>query len=149
VADEIPKWEPPPPRRSASKYIKHRVRAGETVGSIAKRYHISRKDILAVNKVSAKRPLKVGQRIRIPVERDLDVPVKSAKKKAGKKVVRAAVAGETIKYRVKRGDTLASIAAKHNTTVAEIKKINGLKGNKIMTNQIVKIRSSSMARKGS
>jgi membrane-bound lytic murein transglycosylase D len=149
VADEIPKWEPPPPRRLASKYIKHRVRAGETVGSIAKRYHISRKDILAVNKVSAKRPLKVGQRIRIPVERDLDVPVKSAKKKAGKKVVRAAVAGETIKYRVKRGDTLASIAAKHNTTVAELKKTNGLTGSKVRTDQIVKIKSNKMARKGS
>jgi len=133
----------------ASKYIKHRVRAGETVGSIAKRYHISRKDILAVNKVSAKRPLKVGQRIRIPVERDLDVPVKSAKKKAGKKVVRAAVAGETIKYRVKRGDTLASIAAKHNTTVAELKKTNGLTGSKVRTDQIVKIKSNKMARKGS
>ncbi|MBP8984937.1 MAG: LysM peptidoglycan-binding domain-containing protein [Syntrophobacterales bacterium] len=149
VADEIPRWEPPPPRRLASKYIKHRVRAGETVGSIAKRYHLSKQDILAVNKVSAKRPLKVGQRIKIPVEKDQDVPVKLAKKRGGKPVVRAAVAEEFVKYRVKRGDTLASIAAKHNTTVSELKKINGLTRSKVQTDQIVIIKSNKMARKGS
>jgi len=42
-------------------------------------------------------------------------------------------------YRVKKGDTLASIAAKYKVTVAAIRAANGLKSNTIHSGQILKI----------
>lgn len=42
-------------------------------------------------------------------------------------------------YKVKSGDTLSQIAARHRTTVAKIKKLNGLKSDMIRVGQILKI----------
>ena len=44
-------------------------------------------------------------------------------------------------YRVKSGDNLSSIAAKHRTTVAQIKKLNGLRSDFIREGQVLKIPS--------
>ena len=46
----------------------------------------------------------------------------------------------SIKYKVKKGDTLYSIARKYNTTVDSIKKLNNLKGNLINIGQILNIK---------
>ena len=43
------------------------------------------------------------------------------------------------KYKVKSGDTLSGIAKKYRTTVAKIKKVNGLRSNIIRTGQVLKI----------
>ena len=47
---------------------------------------------------------------------------------------------ETIKYKVKKGDTLSSIARKHHVTVANLKKWNNLKSDKIQIGQTVIIK---------
>jgi penicillin-insensitive murein endopeptidase len=44
-----------------------------------------------------------------------------------------------LKYKVKRGDSLIRIAKKHNTSVAVLKKTNGLKNNRIFANRVYKI----------
>ena len=41
----------------------------------------------------------------------------------------------SVRYKVKRGETLSSIARKHHTTVARIKTINGLKTNNLRIGQ--------------
>lgn len=49
-------------------------------------------------------------------------------------------------YKVKKGDTLYSIAKKHNTSVANLKSINNLKNNNIKVNQVIQttpVKSSS------
>ena len=42
------------------------------------------------------------------------------------------VNGETIKYRAKKGDTLASVAKRYDTTVDEIKRLNNFKKRKAL-----------------
>jgi LysM repeat protein len=42
-------------------------------------------------------------------------------------------------YKVKRGDTLAAIAARFGTTAAKIKTLNGLKSNTLKVGQVLKI----------
>ncbi len=141
AADQIPKWEPPR-YTSTRRFIRHRVKKGETLSSIAKRYHVSRQALLKYNRVSAKRPLKAGQRIRIPSE-DYRPALAKGKVKKGKrgKHVEAAASGKAVKYRVKRGDTLQSIAARHDTTVSELREKNGIKGSKIRVNQVIRVGS--------
>ena len=48
-------------------------------------------------------------------------------------------------YRIKKGDTLSAIAARNDTTVAELKKLNNIKDvNKIVAGKSLKIPSRSM-----
>jgi LysM repeat protein len=45
----------------------------------------------------------------------------------------------TTAYTVQKGDTLAAIASRYNTTAAAIRELNGLTGNTIRTGQVLKI----------
>lgn len=139
VEGQIPKWEPP---RYASRFIRHRVKKGETLSSIARRYHVSKQELSRYNHISAKRPLRAGQRIRIPSDdyRPALAKGKVKKTRTGKRVA-AATSGKALKYRVKRGDTLQSIAARHNTTVSALREMNGIKGSKIRVNQVIRVGS--------
>lgn len=45
----------------------------------------------------------------------------------------------TTDYRVNRGDTLWSIARRHQTTVTELKQLNGLRSNRITAGQVIAV----------
>lgn len=47
--------------------------------------------------------------------------------------------GSKIRYKVKRGDNLSSIASKHRVSVNQIKKWNGLKSNRISVGQVLAV----------
>jgi membrane-bound lytic murein transglycosylase D len=144
VSDQIPKWEPP--RVSSKRFIRHRVRRGDTLGSLARRYNVARHQIASANRMSTKRSLRVGQRIKIPVD-DYRPAVAKVKGKKTKKANAGVVeAGKVLKYKVRKGDTLQSIAARSHTSVAEIRQLNGIKGSKIRVNQVIKIKGRPMAK---
>jgi membrane-bound lytic murein transglycosylase D len=140
IIDEIPQWEkpaPPPvskPARAAM--IKHRVKRGETVFSIARKYKTSVKAIRSSNRLSSRRGIVVGQSLRIPVRGYRHDRLKPDQQPENK--IRAA-ANEIIRYKVRKGDTLASLAGRFDTTVSEIKKINRIKGNVIHSGQIIRL----------
>ncbi|MFM7432835.1 MAG: LysM peptidoglycan-binding domain-containing protein, partial [Gammaproteobacteria bacterium] len=50
---------------SASKRVTHRVRSGETLSSIAKRYGVTISQLIRWNDISANRVLRIGQRLII------------------------------------------------------------------------------------
>lgn len=93
-----------------SYYVLHKVKAGETLSRIGKKYRVSYKMIKDFNRLSAN-TLRIGQRLVIPVDKPLDL--------------------EDGKYIVKRGDSLARIAKNFETTVMRLKEINHLKNNTI------------------
>jgi LysM repeat protein len=76
------------------------------------------------------------------LERELDVALDS-KDAAGPQLVTANVApdaaDEVGTYRVNRGDSLWSIARRHNTTVDTLKDMNSLKDSYIMAGQIITV----------
>jgi uncharacterized protein YcbK (DUF882 family) len=80
----------------------HVVQAGDSVAKIADFYGVSQRDLCEINGLRRDRPLRIGQELKIP------------------RVLR--VAGK--RYTVKKGDTLASIAAKFDRTVQEIAHAN-------------------------
>jgi peptidoglycan lytic transglycosylase D len=59
--ESVPVWTPPVP-----KYATHRVRQGDTLSSIAGRYHTSVAAIMKANGLRSANRLRVGQRLRIP-----------------------------------------------------------------------------------
>ena len=55
-----------PAATAAPEYIEYTVQKGDLLNSIAKKYNVSAKDILAINEISNADSLTVGQVIRIP-----------------------------------------------------------------------------------
>jgi len=60
--DQIPKWTPP-----SRQYVYHRVRRGETLSSIARKYRISVRAIKSSNRIPRNNIIRVGQKLKIPV----------------------------------------------------------------------------------
>ena len=81
----------------------HTIQRGETLGVIAKKYGLSASALAAHNGIADPNRVKVGQKLTIPAKAD------------------------TLTYTVLKGDTLSTIAKKHQTTAAAIAKANGIK----------------------
>lgn len=130
MASEIPLGEKP---RASSRTvrgvsIKHKVRYGETLTSIADKYKTSVAAIRSANRLSNKR-LMAGQR--------LIVPVRSAK--ASGPAEKANKSGRAMNHRVQKGDTLSSLSVKYGVPVAEIRKINDLKNDTLNIGQTLQL----------
>ena len=130
MVSEIPLGEKP---RLSSKtvrgvFIKHKVRQGETLASIAEKYKTSAEAIRSANPSSKKR-LVVGQR--------LNIPIRSAK--ASGPAAKATKPGKALNHQVQKGDTLASLSRKYGIPVAEIRKINNLKNDTLKIGQTLQI----------
>jgi len=118
------------------RYIRHRVRPGETVDSIAKRYRVSRQSIYSCNRINRnKRLSQQAKYVRIPID---SAETASAKQKTtgGKN---ASSAGSAKTYKVRKGDTLFSIATRFNVPVAKLKQANRLTTNEIKYGTTLKI----------
>ena len=111
-------------------FLEHKVKWGESLWLIARKYDVRIKDIVAINKLSMKKYIKPGQILQIPAD-GYDLYRKLAlKKSAGSK---------QIYHTVRAGDTLSEIAMSYRTSVGKIKKWNGLRSDRIYTGQKLKI----------
>lgn len=111
--------------------VTHKVRKGEGLASVAKRYGVTVNQIMAANSLKSKQ-IKVGQLLKInAAETDKTNPGKRSEKSKT--------------YTVKRGDTLHSIAEKFNVTVADLKRWNKKHSNHIQPGHTLTIKLSNAA----
>ncbi len=99
-------------------FIKHKVKRGESLWLIAKKYNSTITSICELNKITRNKPLKMGK--VLTVAKDIYGKNKKSFKQPKK-----------ITHIVRRGDTLSEIAEKYKVNVKSIKKWNGLKNNNI------------------
>ena len=123
----IPEWSPPQPT-----YVTHRVRRGETLSHIARRYGTSVGAIMRFNNLRSANRIWPGQRLKVPTS------------KGGGAIASASsfnpVSGT---HTVRRGDSLYSIARRYRTTVERIKRDNNLRSNTIHPGQQLKVAAGS------
>lgn len=93
---------------------RYRVRPGDTLGAIARRYRTSVDALVRLNNLRSRSLIYPGQLLRVPSRGESVPPAPEAK------------AGETVTYVVQNGDTLFQIARTFKTTVERIKAANGL-----------------------
>lgn len=153
VVSEIPVAEKPH-FTARTVFIKHRVKSGETLATIAKRYKVSSASLAEFNKKSVKRGLVVGQILNIPLVREARVSKKNKYGSKNKKTQTAVTEKKTKivsqkltaadidkmgtnKYIVTKGDNLSIIARKNNTTSAKLKQLNKFSGEKLKPGQII------------
>ncbi|UCC78757.1 MAG: LysM peptidoglycan-binding domain-containing protein [Candidatus Zixiibacteriota bacterium] len=130
VYDEIPS-------EKLTNWVRHKIRRGETVSSIARRYGVSQASIVQANKLGRKKRIYAGKTLMIPTTNGTSY--KSVPKTGKKKIVPS----DNGKYRVRYGDTLWDIAVAHGVSVSQLKRINNLSSNKIYAGRILTIPGSA------
>lgn len=126
-----------PSGSSAKFYV---VRRGDTLNSIASRFNVSVNALKNTNRLKSNN-ISVGQRLAINAD---GIPVKQSvvlgKVPASlqKKIDRRPLAKRKT-YKVRKGDTLFSIAASANMSVNQLKKINHITGNNLRVGQTLNL----------
>lgn len=115
--------------------VTYRVRSGDTLSSIARRWHITVKSIVQGNRLRSDR-LHSGQRLVLTVPNVAREPIRTAAKTSA-----PSSSGHVI-YAVKRGDSLASIAQRYGVSTASLKTTNRLSSNTIRAGQRLRIPKS-------
>jgi membrane-bound lytic murein transglycosylase D len=110
----------PESERFAPQFIVHRVRYGESLWTISKKYGASIHDIAAVNKIRNRHKIRVGNKLKIPIKG-------GALRTWGTKDNGGPVGHYKVTYKVKRGDTLGQIAEDYKTNASRIRRWNALK----------------------
>lgn len=108
--------------------VRYRVRRGDTLGRIARRYHTSAAAIARASGISVSSTLSIGQRLTIPASRARSTVVASATKGSHRSGVRRTARGESgsVVHTVRRGETLYSIAGRFGVSVRDICALNGI-----------------------
>jgi membrane-bound lytic murein transglycosylase D len=101
---------------------RHRVEEGETLASIARRYRISVASLAEANSLEAQARPEADTKLIIPAA-----------------VQPEPTLGALVRYRARRGDTVESVADEFNVTVAELKKWNGMRSNRLVAGMRLKI----------
>jgi membrane-bound lytic murein transglycosylase D len=121
---KIPEWE-------KSVWVKHTVRRGDTLASIARKFGTTASTLRDINHLKTSK-VRVGSKLLVPTGNRTEVANDDSSAQAA--ISSAALVLEEplgaptkpFRYRVKRGDTLWSIAKRFNTSVGNIRQWNGL-----------------------
>ncbi len=121
--NEIPEYTPP-----KNTYVYHRVKKGQTLSLIAERYRTSVQKITKANNIRKKHFIRVGQKLKIPVQGS-----------AGRYYAKSTQLMPGGKYRIKKGDSLWLIARKFNTNTKKLQRINNLRTTRLSVGQVLKV----------
>ena len=123
----LPKLSRPESRKELNRRTAqfHKVRKGETLLSISRKYEIPAKTLASFNNFNSwKTKLTSGQKIKL-------VSVESNQSNSPK----VKITNKPIIYKVSRGDNLKEIAKLFNSPMAKLKKLNNLSKGKILVGQ--------------
>ena len=108
----------------AASVQQHRVRKGETLSEIARKYKVPVNSIMQANSIKSAHRIRTGRTLRIPSDSET--------------LTRGGVW-----YQVQRGDTLASIGRRHNIEWRDLQRINGISSpRRLQIGTMIRLRDS-------
>ena len=116
-----------PPRRA---YVYHRVRNGETLSVIARRYRTSVRSIMRTNNMRRSNYIVAGKRLKIPQRGYIKNSPTSVKMPRN---------GQAVSHIVRKGDSLYIIAKQYGTTTKKIQELNKLRTTTLYKGQVLTI----------
>ncbi len=152
--------------------ILHRIKQGDTLGAIAKRYHVPVNLIVRWNGLRSAKRIRAGQQLALFIDEksqdmlrttpspghliatktkrkyQLDGNTSSSTSPLTISAVKKKIShgkqkkNDAVYYSVKNGDSLWTISRKFNISMAEIKKLNSLKSNLLKPGSTLRIRKS-------
>ncbi len=142
---------PPANPSGAVQGTEHAIKAGDTIGGLATKYHVTAKAILDANPNIKPKNLRIDEKVTIPAPVAASTPATggAAGGTAGGEVpaagAGAAASASGDVYIVKQGDTLAKIAGKFGVSVKHLRAVNKLKGDRITAKQKLTIPAKTPA----
>ena len=127
--EDMPVYRPPVPA-----YVMHKVRKGDCLSLIARRYRTSVRAIMEFNGLKRSGYIKVGWRLKIPTR-----GAYSLDSKQPSPAPLHEVHGKTVEYVVRKGDSLWKIANRFATTTGAIQSLNQLHSTRLYIGQILLI----------
>jgi membrane-bound lytic murein transglycosylase D len=121
--DSIPKYTHP-----VNSYAYYRVRRGDTLSTIAARYHTSVGNIMRANNLRKSHYIVAGKTLKIP-QRGSQPAATAAKSSSASRT----------QHVVRRGDSLWIIARRYGTTVKQIQATNHLPSTRLHIGQVLQI----------
>jgi LysM repeat protein len=137
-------------------FVYHKVKSGETLSSIARKYNVTNSQITKLNRLRSTRVTR-GQTLKIPQKTTIVAPPKiippaksdSVTMTMGTVYYDSLV---TVYHIVQRNESLTVIAEKYNTTAEKIRELNGLKdnwlniGQKLKVNTVIKLSKAGLVK---
>jgi len=135
---KIPVWRP-----SVPVYVTHKVRNGESLSVIARRYRTNVRDIMTLNRLKNSRYIKAGWKLKIPTKKRY-----AYAKSTSPPVLYSKAKGKPTEYVVEKGDSLWKIAKRFDTTTMAIKSLNQLNNSRLRIGQVLLLSKASTTKKG-
>jgi membrane-bound lytic murein transglycosylase D len=122
-----------PPQQA---YVWHKVRPGETMSTIARRYRTSVSSIMRTNGLRRSHYIMAGKKLKIPRKGYTTLAVSSSN---------TSKSMSTLRYRVRRGDSLWILAKRYGTTTKTIQTLNNLSSTRLYIGQMLNIPDLNVA----
>jgi membrane-bound lytic murein transglycosylase D len=116
-------------QNNTSSFIYHRIRRGETLNSIAKRYNVTIISLKDWNDLSGTK-IYAGRNLKIYTDKSPSYYSSNDETTTKNSLYR---------YKVKRGDTISGLAEKFGVPTAKIREWNNISGNKLIAGKSIKI----------
>ncbi len=113
------------PKENRVKWARHRIRNGETLGHIARRYKTTVAVIKDVNKVRG-HMIRAGKNLIIPVAARSPASYSLSATQRAKTIKSSPKKGIKLTYKVQNGDTLWDISRAHNVGVRQLARWNAM-----------------------
>ncbi|RIL05534.1 MAG: lytic transglycosylase [Proteobacteria bacterium] len=146
LAAALPRMEAERPARAKASASKHRVRRGETLSLVARRYGVPLASLARANGLRTTSKLKIGQTLKIPgtLIAPSERPSRAAAAKASKATkaskAKASKAKAARSHTVRRGETLTQIARRSGVSVKQLAAANGISpSTRVRTGQRLRI----------
>ena len=129
--------------------IRHKVKSGESIGSLANKYDVKVSEIIELNKLKRKE-LWLNETIKIPDNgkgKKAEEPIKKEEKNTEKADQTSDVKDSGVRHKVKPGQSIGSLANKYDVKVSEIIELNKLKRQELWLNETIKIPDNGKGKK--
>ena len=120
------------------------LKPGDTLLKVANRFGMTVPDLRAANKIPAGRNVKIGSTLLVKQDGSEDISHSDAKSKM--ELVPLPSKRQII-YHVRKGDTISTVAKRFGVKIADIRRINRLKGNAIRVGQRLKLEVRDVQRR--
>jgi membrane-bound lytic murein transglycosylase D len=114
---------------------RYRVQRGDTLSTIARRFHVKQSELMALNNLRNRNHIRVGQLLNLPI-RD---PYRAVARTAHPNRVPEPIPADGL-YRVRRGDNITEIAQRFGVGVKDLLAVNHIRNqNRISVGQVLQI----------
>jgi membrane-bound lytic murein transglycosylase D len=120
----------------------YNAKRGEQLASIAKKFDISINRLREVNDLSSDKKLSKTLHLLVPADDETSANDINVAKLADQKIRSQQNSVNLVTHKIKRGETLSSLAKMYGTNTKDLMKMNRLKSTKLKIGQIIRVKGS-------